>query len=97
MRNEISRIRREIVKNGFSNITPDQYNRLQAEWIVRCCGDVAEEEITKLKQENLEKIVKWSMGLGFATGHADSIDDLLSELEWQIKEVLGKHKQDGEL
>ena len=33
-----------------------------------------------------EKVAQWMMRQGYATGHGDSIEKLLEELEWQIKE-----------
>jgi hypothetical protein len=33
-----------------------------------------------------EKVAQWMMRLGYATGHGDTIEDLLKELEWQIAE-----------
>ena len=33
-----------------------------------------------------EKVAKWMMGQGYATGHGDTIEDLLKELEWQVAE-----------
>ena len=33
-----------------------------------------------------EKLAAWMMRQGYATGHGDTIEDLLKELEWQIKE-----------
>ena len=33
-----------------------------------------------------EKVAKWMMQEGYTTGHGDSIEDLLQELEWQIRE-----------
>ena len=33
-----------------------------------------------------EKVAKWMMGQGYATGHGDTIDELLKELEWQVAE-----------
>jgi len=32
-----------------------------------------------------EKVAKWMIAKGYATGHGESIEDLLKELEWQIK------------
>ena len=32
------------------------------------------------------KLAAWMMSQGYATGHGDTIEDLLKELEWQIKE-----------
>lgn len=33
-----------------------------------------------------EKVAAWMMQRGFATGHGDTVDDLLNELEWQVAE-----------
>jgi len=33
-----------------------------------------------------EKVAQWMMQRGYATGHGDTIEDLLAELDWQIKE-----------
>lgn len=33
-----------------------------------------------------EKLAQWMIQRGYATGHGDSIEDLLQELEWQIAE-----------
>ena len=33
-----------------------------------------------------EKVARWEIGSGYATGHGDTIEDLLVELEWQVRE-----------
>ena len=33
-----------------------------------------------------EKVAAWMMSQGYATGHGDTVEDLLKELEWQIAE-----------
>jgi hypothetical protein len=33
-----------------------------------------------------EKVARWMIGRGYATGHGDTIEDLLQELDWQIAE-----------
>ena len=33
-----------------------------------------------------EKVARWMTERGYATGHGDTIEDLLHELEWQIRE-----------
>jgi len=33
-----------------------------------------------------EKLAQWMIRSGYATGHGDSIEDLLQELDWQIAE-----------
>jgi len=39
-----------------------------------------------------EELAHWMMDNGFATGHGDSLSDLLSELTWQIKELRTESK-----
>jgi hypothetical protein len=34
----------------------------------------------------LEEIARWMIARGYATGHGDSVEDLLGELEWQARE-----------
>ena len=33
-----------------------------------------------------EKVARWQIGSGYTTGHGDTIEDLLVELEWQVRE-----------
>jgi hypothetical protein len=33
-----------------------------------------------------ETVAKWMVKRGYATGHGDTVEDLLKELEWQIAE-----------
>ena len=33
-----------------------------------------------------EKVAAWMIRSGYATGHGDTIEDLLHELDWQIRE-----------
>lgn len=40
------------------------------------------------------KLALWMMSQGYATGHGDSIEKLLEELEWQIREKLEKGVSD---
>ena len=35
---------------------------------------------------NREKLAKWMISRGYATGRGDTIEDLLRELDWQIEE-----------
>jgi len=36
------------------------------------------------------KLAQWMMARGYATGHGDTTEDLLEELEWQITESWSK-------
>ena len=40
-----------------------------------------------------EKLAAWMIQRGFATGHGDSIEKLLEELEWQIEERIGNERE----
>lgn len=33
-----------------------------------------------------EKVAAWMLQRGYATGHGDTVEDLLKELEWQVVE-----------
>lgn len=33
-----------------------------------------------------EKVAVWMIARGYATGHGDSVEDLLQELDWQVRE-----------
>jgi hypothetical protein len=37
-------------------------------------------------REDREKLARWMIENGFATGHGDTLDQLLIELTWQINE-----------
>ena len=43
-----------------------------------------------IRQEEREKVAAWMMGRGYATGHADSMEDLLQELDWQKQEPVAR-------
>ena len=40
-----------------------------------------------------EKVAAWMMQCGYATGHGDSIEKLLEELEWQIEERIRNERE----
>lgn len=37
-----------------------------------------------------KKLSEWMISKGFATGHGDTLDDLLDELIWQLEELIKK-------
>lgn len=39
-----------------------------------------------VRADEREKVAQWMMDKGYATGHGDSIEDLLREIEWQVAE-----------
>ena len=40
--------------------------------------------------EEREKVARWMIKRGYATGHGDSIEDLLKELDWQVQEPVAR-------
>ena len=41
-----------------------------------------------------EKLAAWMIANSFATGHGDTMDDLLAELTWQIEELRNKRRKE---
>ena len=42
--------------------------------------------IELVRADEREKVAAWVMQRGYATGHGDTIEDLLQELDWQVAE-----------
>jgi malate/lactate dehydrogenase len=40
-----------------------------------------------------EKVATWMIQRGYATGHGDTVEDLLKELEWQIEERIRNERE----
>ena len=40
-----------------------------------------------------EKVAEWMMARGYSTGHGDSIEELLEELDWQITEKIAMERE----
>ena len=47
----------------------------------------------KAVQEERNKLAAWMIERGYATGHGDSIEKLLEELEWQIEERIKNERE----
>jgi hypothetical protein len=45
-------------------------------------------------EQEREKVAAWMMGRCYATGHGDTIEQLLQELAWQIDEDLDKARSE---
>lgn len=39
-----------------------------------------------VRADEREKVAAWMLQRGYATGHGDTVEDLLKELEWQVVE-----------
>jgi hypothetical protein len=42
--------------------------------------------VQKAVEAEREKVAAWMMARGYATGHGNTIEELLQELDWQIRE-----------
>jgi len=71
-RDDIIRLAREVWSAGDVYIGPS------TESLERFAALVAAAERNKVAQ--------WMMAKGYATGHGDTTEDLLRELEWQVRE-----------
>ena len=48
--------------------------------------DIFEKFAALVAAHEREKVAKWMVERGYSTGHGDTIEDLLKELEWQVAE-----------
>ena len=51
--------------------------------------------IRKAVNAEREKVAKWMLRNGYATGHGDTTEDLLAELDWQFAESLNRELAKG--
>jgi hypothetical protein len=56
----------------------------QINWYITTEGMKAFEALARADERN--KLAAWMMAQGYATGHGDTTEDLLKELEWQVRE-----------
>jgi hypothetical protein len=70
------------------NLTDDEFN----DCLVKGdpCENLAEPEawavMKEVEAKLREKIAQWMIERDYATGHGDTVEDLLKALEWQAKE-----------
>lgn len=46
-----------------------------------------------MSREDINKLAAWMMAQGYATGHGDAMENLLAELDWQVKERVGAERE----
>lgn len=85
-----------LTPNGIAS-TPDEKTALeiaaQAMLADTSGQHVFESVLTAIQVEradNREKLAQWISKHGFATGHGDTMEDLLRELTWQVEELRTK-------
>ena len=47
-------------------------------------------------QAERQKVANWMIQRSYATGHGDTVEDLLKELEWQVKEACAQIAETAE-
>jgi hypothetical protein len=94
-RDEIIRMAREAGMLTWLNPPEDVTERFE-----RFAALVADAEAKRMHDEGMvtvgymrqqiaaerNKVASWMMAQGYATGHGDTTEDLLKELEWQVEE-----------
>jgi hypothetical protein len=100
MKEDIIRMAREAGFKRYHN--PDLYDCMVAsdEAIERFAALVEDAQARRMHAEGMvtvghmrqqiaaerNKVASWMMAQGYATGHGDTTEDLLKELEWQVRE-----------
>ena len=65
---------------------------MKGEWIIKEVyfedgwPSVIRDPVRPVAAHEREKVAKWMVERSYATGHGDTIEDLLAELSWQAKE-----------
>jgi len=78
-REDIIRMAREV---GGADISTNGWTS----WVGTQSTEYLEHFAKLVAEKEREVVANWIMDIGFATGHGDSIVDLLDQLEWQIAE-----------
>ena len=79
---DIIRMAREAGIEFFNSTDPEVYGREYCEaWIEE---QHAFAKLIAAAERN--KVAQWMIARGYATGHGDTVEDLLKELDWQVRE-----------
>ena len=84
---EIIRMAREAGCKPFRS--PEHWDDVQ----VFATPDVLERFASLVAAAERNKLAAWMMRQGYATGHGDTVEDLLKELEWQIEERISNERE----
>ena len=86
-REDIIRMAREAGCKPFRS--PEHWDDVQ----VFATPDVLERFAALVAAAERNKLAAWMMRQGYATGHGDTVEDLLKELEWQIEERISNERE----
>jgi hypothetical protein len=65
------------------------------EWDIVGCEIELERFAALVAAAEREKVAQWMMKRGYATGHGDTLEDLLQELDWQIADGWNRALMNG--
>ncbi len=90
-REEITRLAREAGFVGFDgdNGSLRRFAALVADAEAKRMHDEGMVTVGHMREQiaaERNKVASWMMAQGYATGHGDTTEDLLKELEWQVRE-----------
>ena len=51
--------------------------------------------VLEVQKTEREKVVRWMIGQSYATGHGDTIEDLLKHLDWQARDYAHKLEREA--
>ncbi len=75
----------EMARQAGLSVENPQYGYTERHHVAGWITDL--EAFAKLvAAKEREKVAKWQIGSGYSTGHGETIEDLLVELEWQVRE-----------
>ena len=86
-REAVIRMAREAGCKPFRS--PEHWDDVQ----VFATPDVLERFAALVAAAEREKLAAWMIERGYATGHGDTVEDLLKELEWQIEERIRNERE----
>ena len=84
---DIIKLAREAGCKPFRS--PEHWDDVQ----VFATPDVLERFASLVAAAERNKLAAWMMRQGYATGHGDTVEDLLKELEWQIEESVRNERE----
>ena len=67
-------------------LTRQEWEKSVAETFSACVESAYKDLIDAAVNAEREKVAQWMISHGYATGHGDTTEELLKELEWQIAE-----------
>ncbi len=82
---EVARLKAELVEANSTTILRDQIDELMAQ--LSQCSRERVAALARAEAAAREAVAAWMIEHAFATGHGDTLTDLLAELSWQIAEI----------